>query len=195
MPYIDLGMNYKALLGDEEECGDIGFIKEYSDHCFLALVDILGHGREARKVAIYAKNYLENNYTKDIVDVMNGLHECLRGTRGAVAAICNLNISSGELEYVGIGNITVRVSGIGSYRVLPKDGIIGYRIQKPHKQVLKLYNGETLILYSDGIKEHFNSFECESLFKEDAGDMAEDILKSFGKNDDDASCIVLKYSI
>lgn len=195
MPNIDLGMTYKALLGDKSECGDIGLIKKYDNHCFLALVDILGHGLEAREVALYAKIYIENNYDKDTIDIMNGLHEHLKGTRGAVAAICNLDIITGELNYVGIGNITVRIIGAKPYRFIPKDGVIGYMIAKPNKQIIKLHGEEILILHSDGIKEHFDFLECADLLKEDAEDIAQGILKKFQKKDDDASCIILKYSI
>lgn len=195
MPDIDLGMVYKGLLGDESECGDIGIIKKYEDNCFLALVDILGHGLEARKVALYAKAYLENNYYNDIVSIMNGLHEHLKGSRGAVAAICNLNIITGELSYVGIGNITVRIMGLKSIRLVPRDGVIGYRMTKPHKHILKLHGGETLLLHSDGIREHFEAFECEGLLKENAESIAQGILSKFSKKNDDESCIVLKYLI
>ncbi|MBZ9633419.1 SpoIIE family protein phosphatase [Clostridium sp. FP1] len=195
MADIDLGMTYKALLCEESECGDIGIIKEYNNYCFLALIDILGHGSEAREVALYAKLYLENNYEKDSIDLMNGLHEHLKGTRGAVAAICNLNVLTGELSYVGIGNITVRIMGSRFTRLVPKDGVIGYIMAKPQKQILKLYEGDILLLHSDGIKEHFELFECAGLLKESAVDIAQGILKRFEKKQDDASCIVLKYLI
>lgn len=200
MANIDLGMIYRSLLGEEAECGDIAIIKEYENHCFLALVDVLGHGVEARKVALHAKEYLENNFEKDSVDIMKRFHEYLKGTRGAVAAICDLNVLTGELSYVGIGNITARIMGARCARLVPRDGIIGYSMAKPQKQVLKLQGGDVLLLYSDGIKEHFDIFECAGLLKENAMDIAQGILKKFEKKTnhvywDDASCIVLKYLI
>ena len=195
MAKIEVGMIYKAFFGGETECGDIGFIKEEGNRCFLALIDILGHGSEARKVALYAKAFLENNYDKDIIYVMNGLHEHLKGTRGAVAAICNLDILTGEMCYVGVGNITVRIMGTKLIRLVPRDGVIGYSMAKPQKQFFKFHGGEILLLHSDGIREHFDSFECTDLLIESAEDIAEGILKRFEKKDDDASCIVLKYSI
>jgi serine/threonine protein phosphatase PrpC len=85
--------------------------------------------------------------------------------------------------------------GSKSIRLVPKGGVLGYRISKTHKHILKLYGGETLLLYSDGIKEHFEAFECEGLLKENAENIAQGILRKFGKRNDDASCIVLKYLI
>lgn len=190
---VNLGMVYEAMFGGKTECGDIGIIKRYENHAFLALVDVLGHGLEARKVALNAKEYLENNYFNSLTEIMLGLHDHLRGTRGAVAAICNMNVLTGELKYVGIGNITLRIIGRKNIRLVSRDGIVGYRMTKPQEQILKLNIGETFLMYSDGIKEHFESFECEDLLKKNAEEIAEGILHKFSKMNDDSSCIVLKY--
>ena len=195
MPNVDLGMYFKALLGSESECGDIAVIKKYEKQCFIALIDVLGHGSEARKVALLAKNYLENNYENELIELMNGLHEHLKGTRGAVAAMCHLDIFTGELTYVGIGNITVRIFGAKPIRLTPKDGIVGYIMARPEEYIVKLYSNDILLMYSDGIKEHFDAFECAGLLKKSAEDIAQGILKKFGKKNDDASCVVLKYSV
>lgn len=195
MARSDFGIRFRALMGFESECGDIAVIKEYDNQCFIALIDVLGHGIEARKVAILAKSYLEHRYEDELTKLMNGLHEHLKGTRGAVAAICHLDILNGKLEYVGIGNITVRIFGAKSRRFIPEGGVVGYIIAKPRKNITKLHNGDILIMYSDGIKEHFDEFECDGLLKENAEKIADGIIRKFGKENDDASCVVLKYFV
>lgn len=193
MADVDFGMIYEAMLGGESECGDIGIIKSYENHLIFALVDVLGHGFEARKVALEAKNYLEDNFCDDVVDIINGLHKHLKGTRGAVAAICNLDTLTGDLSYAGIGNITVRIIGRKSIRIVPNDGVVGYMMSKPKKQNFKLNIGEIMLMHSDGIKEHFESYECEALLMESAQNIVNGILNKFGKKGDDASCIAVKY--
>lgn len=195
MASIDLGMCYQAILGPEWECGDIAVIKQYDNQCFIALIDVLGHGSAAREVALSAKSYLEDNYKSILVELMNGLHQHLKGTRGAVAAMCHLDILSGELTYVGMGNITVRILGVKPTRLTPKDGIVGYKMTTPQMLNIKLHPEDIIIMYSDGIKEHFDIVECIGLFKEDAQDIAIGILRQFGKKNDDESCVVLKYLI
>jgi phosphoserine phosphatase RsbX len=195
MPSVDLGMCFQALLGSQSECGDIAVVQEYDNECFIALVDVLGHGSEAREIALSAKNYLENNCQRALVEIMNGLHEHLKGTRGAVAAMCHLDIFTGELTYVGMGNITVRIFGAKPIKLIPKDGIVGYRMTSPQEHTIKLYPEDTILMYSDGVKEHFDVFECAGLLKENAEDIAIGILERFGKKNDDASCVVLKYSM
>lgn len=183
----------RALTRKEAECGDTGVIKEFDGQCFLALVDVLGHGSEAHEVAITAQAYLEQNCCNEPVEVMQGLHTCLKGTRGAVAAICRLDTETGELIYVGMGNIVVRVLGPRAVRFVSRDGILGYMMSTVKKHNLKLLAGDILVMYSDGIKEHFELSGFPQMLKGTAESIATGLLRHFGKENDDASCIVLKY--
>lgn len=193
MKKIEYAISIDPLLKSSSECGDTGRIIEYDHYCFLALIDVLGHGAEARDVAILAEEYLNLNYRKDIMEIMNGLHECLLGSRGAVAALCSLDLETGELKHIAIGNITTRIFGGKSVRIISRDGIVGYGTINPVVQVFSLNAGDTLLLHSDGIKEHFDELDCIGLFKEKAEFITGKILEKYGKNNDDACCIALKY--
>ena len=193
MSRVDCYLIKRALTLREADCGDTGVIKEFDGQCFIALVDVLGHGSEAHDVALIAQKYLEQNYCEELVDVMQGLHACLKGTRGAVAAVCRLNTETGELIYVGIGNITVRVLGPRKARFVSGDGIVGYMMTTPREQNLKLFAGDLLVMYSDGIKEHFELSEYPGILTGNAKSIAVGLLNQFGKKNDDVSCIALKY--
>jgi serine phosphatase RsbU (regulator of sigma subunit) len=193
MSRVDCYLVKQALTLREADCGDTGVIKEFDGQCFLALVDVLGHGSEAHDVALIAQEYLEQNYYEGLVDLMQGLHACLKGTRGAVAALCRLDTETGELIYVGIGNITVRVLGLRNARFVLGDGIVGYMMTTPREQNLKLFAGDVLVMYSDGIKEHFELSEYPGMLTGTAKSIAVGLLDKFGKKNDDASCIALRY--
>jgi len=193
MSRVDCYLVKRALTLKEDECGDTGVIKDFDGRCFLALVDALGHGREAHDVALMAQAYLEQNCREEPVDVMQGLHACLKGTRCAVAAICRLDTETGELIYVGMGNITVRVLGPNAFRFVSRDGIVGYMMTTPREQTLKLVVGDVLVMHSDGIKEHFELSECPGILTGTAKSIATGLLRQFGKENDDASCLVLRY--
>ena len=193
MSKVDCHLVKRALTIKETDCGDTGVIQEFNGQCFLALVDVLGHGSEAHTVALSAQKYLEQNYRQELIDVMDGLHACLRGTRGAVAALCRLDTGTGKLNFVGVGNITVRVFGPKNSRLISRDGIVGYAMSTPKAQTLKLYTGDILVMYSDGIKEHFEPSECRGILMGNAKSIAVGLLNQFGKKNDDASCIALKY--
>jgi negative regulator of sigma-B (phosphoserine phosphatase) len=193
MSKVDYYLVKRALTQRETECGDTGVIKEFDGQCFLALVDVLGHGSEAYTVALGAQKWLEQNYRQELIDVMDGLHAWLRGTRGAVAALCRLDVNTGKLIYVGIGNITVRVFGPRNSRFVSRDGIVGYRMSTLKEQTLKLFAGDVLVMHSDGIKEHFELSKSPGILTGTAKSIAVGLLNQFGKRNDDASCIALRY--
>ena len=193
MSKVDYYLVKRALTQREADCGDTGVIKEFDGQCFLALVDVLGHGREAHTVALIAQEYLEHNYREELVEVMDGLHMCLKGTRGAVAALCRLNTKTGKLIYVGIGNITVRVLGPRNSRLVSRDGIVGYMMSTLKERTLKLFAGDVLVMYSDGIEEHFELSHSPEMLTDTAKSIAVGLLNQFGKRNDDASCIALRY--
>lgn len=182
-----------AFLGSENECGDTGLIIRQGKKCFLALVDVLGHGQEARKVAVIAEDYLKRHYGEPLLIIMQGLHETLKGTRGCVAAIARLDVGTGELKLAGIGNITVRIIGPQSTRFIMEDGIVGYIMSTPRKKTARLYPGDVLLFYSDGIKEFFDPAEIPGLLTYSTEEITDLIIQHFGKNNDDTSCIALKF--
>ncbi|MBF0496359.1 MAG: SpoIIE family protein phosphatase [Deltaproteobacteria bacterium] len=193
MPRLDYGLLKRGLTGPEDECGDTGLIRVDGEDCFLALVDVLGHGREAHAVAVMASEFILEDLHRDLIEMMHGLHSRLKGTRGAVATLCRLNIPSGELHHVGVGNITTRVFGIKSYSFISRDGIIGYMMSSPKLRIEKLSPGDILILTSDGLKEHFDQDEFPGLLCGSAQEIAANMMANLGKANDDASCIVLRY--
>jgi len=176
----------------DTECGDTGLIKEFDDKLFIAIVDVLGHGKEAHELASLCQDFLEKNYHKDLIEIMKALHECIKGSRGAVAGLCLLDINSGILKYVGVGNITARKFGLNNIRLIPSDGIIGYAIKTTKEEVMKLSEGDVFVLYTDGVKEHFELEDYSELLRDDAKTIATHIIQQFGKEEDDATCIVVR---
>lgn len=193
MQAIDTCLYKQSLTGWDDECGDTGVIKTYDNECFCALVDVLGHGREAHDISILAEQYLLENYRHDLVDVMNGLHSHLTGTRGAVVALCRLNLTRGVLHYVGVGNITTRIYGSEYTSFIPKGGIVGYSMTAPKEHQVTIYPGDILILYSDGLRQHFDLAQYPVLLNGTAQEVAANLIDNLGKGDDDVSCIVLRY--
>lgn len=193
MSRVDHCLLTRSLTGLEDECGDVGLFTEYEGGCFFALIDGVGHGKAAREAATLAKEYLLEDCRRDLVEMMNGLHSRLKGSRGAVAVLCRLDFPDGLLHYVGAGNISVRIFGARDYRLVSRDGIIGYMMASPREGEERLQPGDLLILSSDGIREHFDPCEFPGLLTGSACKIAADILGGFGKGNDDASCMVLRY--
>nr|WP_319393654.1 SpoIIE family protein phosphatase [uncultured Desulfobacter sp.] len=192
---IDFHIEKKALTGEPDECGDIGFVKAYDNFCFLALVDVLGHGKHAAQVAQRSKDYLAQNYSEQLTEIIKGLHGCLRGTRGAVAAACRLDIDTGVLQYSGMGNIHLRLFGTSRETLVTKDGIVGYMIPSPAQDQTRMKPGDILVMTSDGIKEHFDINAYPGLTTGRAKDICNNFISCLGKGSDDLSCIALRFGV
>lgn len=195
MHTVDCHFIKRALTGQSNECGDTGIIKVHGNQCFMALVDALGHGKEAHNAAVLAENYLLDHVDQDLVAIMQGLHAHLEGSRGAVAAVCRLQLDSGTLRYSGMGNISLKRYGTRPKRLVTKDGILGYKISSPTDNRIDLFPGDIFIMTSDGIREHFDDNEFPDLLLGNARTIAAKFMEKLGKQNDDASCITLRYGI
>ena len=184
----------KPLLGHDTECGDAVFIRDDGRECFIALLDALGHGPKAYDIACRALAYLEREYRRELPEMMAGLHKCLRQTRGAVAFLCRLDLDDGELRYAGIGNISARTFGAAPGKLLSADGIVGYSMATPREETASLFDGDTLLLCTDGIREHLDLDAHPDLLNADVKTVVARVIYQFGKGNDDAACVALRYS-
>jgi len=193
MPAAECHLVKRALSGEPGECGDTGLIAQDDAACFIALVDVLGHGPEAATVAAVAEAFLAENRREPVAELMQGLHERLKGSRGAVAFLGRLDLANGDFRFAGIGNISAKVFGRDDPRRLAsKDGVVGYMMSTPREQSLRLLPRDIVLLCSDGVRDHFDILEHPGLLHGSAETVAGNVLSQFLKGDDDASCLVMR---
>ncbi|MFH0803355.1 MAG: SpoIIE family protein phosphatase [bacterium] len=194
MPQLDYFLSKRSFFHHKDiECGDTGVIKEFDDKLFIGIVDVLGHGSEAHKLAVICQDFLEKNYRRNLIETMNALHEYIKDSRGAVVGLCLLDISSGVLQYVGVGDITARKFGVNQVKLISQDGIVGYIMKTLKEGTMRLDDGDVFVLYTDGVKEHFELEDYPELFRDDARKIATHIIQQFGKEEDDATCIAVRW--
>ena len=180
----------KAL---EQANGDIGFIRIEDDQWFIGLVDGAGHGIEAHKIAQASRDFLEENRDQELPDLMNGLHKKLLGSIGSVAIVGKLDAKTSEFRYVGIGNICLRTVGQASQRAVTQDGVIGYQIRTLREKTMQMTDGDVLILHTDGISSLFDENNYPEIRHDDAQTIAKNLIKKFGADNDDATCVVIRF--
>ncbi|MBN1843858.1 MAG: SpoIIE family protein phosphatase [Deltaproteobacteria bacterium] len=194
MPEADYFL-VKRALNNDTFCGDTGIIKEFDSKIFIGIIDVLGHGEGTHEIALTCEDFLGKNYRQDLVKTMEGLHRHIRGSRGAVAGLCLLDLKTGDLKYVGMGDITARKFGSSNITIISRAGVVGYVMPTPREERLKLYDGDVLVLYIDGVKKHFDMEDYPELISDNARTIATRIIERFGKEADDALCIALRYRI
>ena len=177
----------------EQKSGDSAVIVERSDVIFMAIVDVLGHGPEAHRVATFAEGFLRESWTHDPVAVTLRLHEELKGMRGAAAGVAVLNIASGEIAYVGVGNTVIRRLGSRETQLHSVDGTLGQSVRTPVKQMMRLGKSDVLLLYTDGVRSSFKFEEYPQLQYESSATIARNVVERFGRSYDDSTCIAVRY--
>lgn len=187
----DYAMIKEPLTGKSNECGDDGIIIERDGELFVALMDALGHGREACEVVRRAGAYLREHYREELAEILSGLNRHMQGTRGLVAGLCRLNMENNTARFSGIGNISTRIHGKNSHSFLSREGIVGYLMPRPQEQEVVFSPGDILILNSDGIKENMPLIEIPDLLQGTSEEIASRLLREL-RNHDDASCLVVR---
>ena len=176
----------------ERVSGDLALVERRGDLTLLALIDALGHGPEAHEVATRASAILEGKWSADASACMRALHEGLRGTIGAVAGICIIDHATATLRYVGVGNTALRIFASGDSRLPSTAGTLGGQIRTPSEHRRVLAKDDVVVMYTDGIKDRFELADYPQMRYQGATTIARALVDRFGKQHDDAGCIVLR---
>ena len=183
---------YVRACPGERVSGDLALVERRDHLTLLALVDALGHGPEAHKVAERARRVLQGKWSADAGACIRTLHEGLRGSLGAVAGIAIVDHATKSLRYVGVGNTALRIFGSSDSRLPSTAGTLGGQIRSPSEHRRVIAAGDVVVMYTDGIKDRFELADYPQMRYQSANTVARAIVDRFGKNHDDAGCIVLR---
>ena len=101
---IDWAVASKTL-PDETESGDHHWVRVSPLQAVVAVVDGVGHGKEAARAARGAIGILDQSVGKSPVALFQRCHEQLRSTRGVVMSLASFNASDNTLTWLGVGNV------------------------------------------------------------------------------------------
>ena len=186
------GMDFSVFsrpLPGEDVCGDAYFIKRYSSFVVFAVIDALGHGREANKVALDLLRILEADYRESLHNVIELAHKKLAYSRGAAMAICRVDSKGKKLEHISIGNVETRVYGTPEpVRPFCFNGTLGMAMESSRVIEYPYFEGSTIVMFSDGITGRFD-LDMSRLNKTPQ-EIAAFIFQNFVRNTDDATILV-----
>lgn len=177
----------------ERVSGDAVIVEELEGGLLLAIVDVLGHGPEAHALASDMAAFLREHARFDVTRLMERLHERVRGSRGAAVSLCSLETESGTLRFVGVGNTAARRLGRDPTWLAAQDGTVGSVMPRLREEHLTLGDGDVFLLTTDGVSSRFRPEALSGLFRDTPAVLARDIVRHFGKQHDDAACLVLRY--
>lgn len=175
----------------ETENGDAALVRHGGEgaRTLLAVIDALGHGTRAAQAAGVATQFLsEAPLDRGVRPLIDGLHERLRGTRGAAAML--ILLGQGKLEGCGVGNVEARGHNTRVPAVLTA-GVLG------SAQLAKLRPFETalgargrFVIFSDGISGRLLLDDVASL---DPRETCRALMDRYRRAEDDATVLVTDF--
>ena len=196
---IDYYYSIQPCLG-ERVSGDAVIVEEREKWVFMAIVDALGHGVKAHEVSRVARAYLEQYWSQDVRRTMQLLDRHLQDSLGAAVGLGVIDLETNQLTYTGVGNTVIRIlrrqaKPAKSTQLYSAAGIVGSYIRDSAEQKIQLHSSDLILMYSDGIKERFDLQEYPSIFTDDVMTISKKLVRKYGKNYDDATCIALKFKM
>jgi anti-sigma regulatory factor (Ser/Thr protein kinase) len=159
----------------------------------LLMVDGLGHGLHAHEAAQGAIQAFRQAPHLPPLALMQEVHGALRGTRGAVGAVAELDHTSLNLRFSGIGNIMgAVVESNGRRGLVSLNGTLGQEVRKFTEQTTRWGPQSTLILHTDGLSSSWDLSRYPGLLRRPAALIAGVLYRDFQRGRDDATILVVK---
>ena len=139
------------------ESGDRGAVHVDGNNVFGFVIDALGHGSEAARMAELTERQLRFEPDLSLVSIIEDCHRQLQGTRGSALCLLAIDAGSDQLRWLSVGNIqAVRVQldshGMPQFESLVlRAGVVGDRLPELRTSHAVLKPGDILVIATDGI--------------------------------------------
>lgn len=191
---FELGVVTVPKVG-EDVSGD-GWAMASADSCTqLFVVDGLGHGLLANDAADRALRAYEKRAATRSVDVLQAVHDVLRGTRGATGAVYTIEASTGELRHAGVGNIGARlVAADGARQLVSMNGTLGRDPVRFKEFQVPWSEDAILVIHSDGLGSRWKLDGTPGLASRDPAIIAAVLFRDHAQQLDDVTVVVARAS-
>ena len=191
---VDCGVAKFALPG-QGDSGDRHLIHCHKKGVLVAVIDGIGHGKEAAKAAKEAISILKERAGEPVVTLVESCHERLRGMRGVVLSVATIDVSDGVMAWLGVGNVQGVLVRADNHKsgapepLLLRAGVVGCLLPPLQTTELPIARGDTLYFATDGVSSAFSD-SLSAL--ENPQRAAERILRQFQTGKDDALVVVTR---
>lgn len=184
-------------LPGQSESGDLCLVRRVGKGTLIAVVDGLGHGQDAASAAHAAVGALDRHAREPLPELVRRCHDALVGLRGVVLGLAYLDPQSASMTWLGVGNVggVLLRADLGNrparITLVPSAGFIGAEQTHPTTRSVPLALGDTVVLFSDGIKDGFAETLVPSSTPQEIADF---VITRHVKGNDDALVLVARYA-
>jgi anti-sigma regulatory factor (Ser/Thr protein kinase) len=180
----------------EQVCGDGWTVTEHRAARRLLVVDGLGHGPDAAIAANTAIRVAREQPALSPEALLSALHDALRSTRGAAAAVASVFPAEGRGVYAGVGNIRGFVCERGATRhLVSHNGTLGQQVRRIQPFDFEFGQRALLVMHSDGITSHWNLDAYPGIARHHPSAIAATVFRDHARGRDDATVAVLRNDL
>jgi phosphoserine phosphatase RsbX len=185
---LEIATIHRPIHG-ERVCGDVTLVHR-GETTLIALADGLGHGPLAAEAAQAFCDYVEHHADAPLEPLLRGASAAVAGTRGLAGAVFRFDERANQVEFAGVGNVEVVALSQSPIRPVCSPGIIGRPIRMIKPYQFAVAHGDLLVMHSDGLSSRMDLQPHKALAP---AALAAALLEQYGKQHDDASCVVIRY--
>src|SRR5579871_1733807 len=179
----------------ETECGDNWAELHTVDRSVFIVTDGLGHGRAAAEASREAIKVFRQVPELSPEKMLLRIHNALKSTRGAAAAIAEIDIPQRQIRYAGVGNILASVWSNGtSHSMASHNGTLGHNHLRVQEFSYLWPAQSILIMHSDGLNSHWDLRRYPGLAFKQPRLLAAVLYRDSKRGRDDATILVSRES-
>lgn len=177
----------------ERVCGDGVAWEQRSDRILMLMADGLGHGPDANDAAEEAQRVFYRHSASEPGEILSRMHDALKKTRGAAAAVVEIRPAAGTVTYAGVGNISAVVSSkAGDRNMVSHNGTLGHTMSRVQEFKVEWPKGAMLIMHSDGLQSRWDLSKYPGLIARSPALIAGLLYRDYRRLRDDCSIAVIK---
>ena len=177
----------------ETVCGDSWAVVESGARVLVLVSDGLGHGPLAAAASARAVDVLRARAADPVAAIVERMHDALRPTRGAAAAVAEVDRRAGVVRFVGVGNIAASIVSNSTIRsMVSHHGTLGHDARKIQMFQYPWPEGGLLVMSSDGIGSRWDLAAYPGLAQRNPALVAAVLYRDFQRGNDDATVVVLR---
>lgn len=179
----------------EHVSGDAWAIRVDEAGRTLMVVDGLGHGPDAARVAAEATRLFDKYWRLGPAEAMRSLHAGLRATRGGAVAIARVEPMARRVIYAGVGNISGALVASDGHikRMMSHNGTLGHNARHIQEFVYPLERPDTaVVMHSDGVSASWSAESFPGFLARHPALLSAVLYRDFGRGRDDATVLVAR---
>ncbi|WP_422773628.1 SpoIIE family protein phosphatase [Plantactinospora sp. WMMC1484] len=178
-------------MSGEQSCGDGFAVRTVEGRRQVLVCDGLGHGPLAAVAARATVHAFQLAPAVPPATVLEHLHRATAHTRGAAAAVAELDPAAGLVRYAGLGNISGCVLHQDERRgLVSMPGIVGHQRRTIREFDYPFPDGACLVMHTDGVTDRWRLADYPGLRRRSPQVIAGTILRDAAVRRDDACVLV-----